>query len=94
MEEYYGKNLVFVAGGIGLIPLRSCIVYALNHREKYERIQIFYGSKTPNELMYLPNLREWEGSMFLSCTRSRTATNTDASRSIAVQNAERADVYG
>ena len=29
MEEYYGKNLVFVAGGIGLIPLRSCIVYAL-----------------------------------------------------------------
>ena len=33
MEEYYGKNLVFVAGGIGLIPLRSCIVYALKHRD-------------------------------------------------------------
>ena len=52
MEDYYGKNLVFVAGGIGLIPLRSCIVYALQHREKYERIQIFYGAKTPRELMY------------------------------------------
>jgi len=67
MEDYYGKNLVFVAGGIGLIPLRSCIVYALNHREKYRSIQIFYGSKTPKELMYLPNLREWEKSAGVEC---------------------------
>jgi NAD(P)H-flavin reductase len=34
MEDYAGKNLVFVAGGIGLIPLRSCIIYALAHREE------------------------------------------------------------
>ena len=67
MEAYYGKNLVFVAGGIGLIPLRSCIVYALKHREKYERIQIFYGSKTPNELMYVANLREWEKAAGIEC---------------------------
>ncbi len=67
MEAYYGKNLVFVAGGIGLIPLRSCIVYALKHREKYDRIQIFYGSKTPKELMYLSDLREWEKSAGIEC---------------------------
>ena len=67
MESYYGQNLVFVAGGIGLIPLRSCIVYALQHRDKYERIQIFYGSKTPNDLLYLPNLREWEQSSGIEC---------------------------
>jgi NAD(P)H-flavin reductase len=67
MEQYYGKNLVFVAGGIGLIPLRSCIVYALVHRDKFERIQIFYGSKTPSELMYVPKLREWESSAGVEC---------------------------
>ena len=60
MEEYYGKNLVFVAGGIGLIPLRSCIVYALEHRQKFQRIQVFYGAKTPGELMYVANFREWK----------------------------------
>jgi len=60
MEEYYGKNLVFVAGGIGLIPLRSCIVYALEHRQKFQRIQVFYGAKTPGELMYVGNFREWK----------------------------------
>jgi NAD(P)H-flavin reductase len=67
MEDYCGKNLVFVAGGIGLIPLRSCIVYALTHREQYGSIQIFYGAKTPKELMYLPNLREWEKSAGAEC---------------------------
>jgi len=60
MEDYVGKNLVFVAGGIGLIPLRSCIRYALEHRSRYRRIQIFYG-------MYLSNLREWEKSDGVEC---------------------------
>jgi sulfhydrogenase subunit gamma (sulfur reductase) len=60
MENYHGQNLVFVAGGIGLIPLRSCIMYALAHRDKYRAIQIYYGAKSPTDLMYLANLREWE----------------------------------
>jgi NAD(P)H-flavin reductase len=67
MEDYYGRSLVFVAGGIGLIPLRSCIVYALKNREKYDRILVFYGSRSPVELMYLPNLREWERSAGIEC---------------------------
>ena len=67
MEEYYGKNLVFVAGGIGLIPLRSAIVYALAHRGKYQRIQIFHGAKTPKELMYVPKLLEWERTPGVDC---------------------------
>jgi len=67
MDAYEGKNLVFVAGGIGLIPLRSCIVYALNNRDKYARIQIYYGSKTPSELMYVANLREWEQAAAVEC---------------------------
>jgi len=75
MEEYYGKNLVFVAGGIGLIPLRSAIVYALANRDKYERIQIFHGAKTPKELMYVQKLLEWERTPGVEChlTVDRTA---------------------
>lgn len=79
MEEYYGKNLVFVAGGIGLIPLRSCIIYALSNRDKFDRIQIFYGSRSPKELMYLPNLQEWEKSAGVECylTVDNTAPGWD-----------------
>lgn len=67
MEQYYGRNLVFVAGGIGLIPLRSCIIYALAHREKFQRIQIFLGARTPKDLMYRDNLRAWEEAAGVEC---------------------------
>lgn len=67
MQEYYGKNLLFVAGGIGLIPLRSVIVYALQNRDKYQRIQIFHGAKTPTELMYVSNLEQWAKTAGVEC---------------------------
>lgn len=67
MDDYCGRNLVFVAGGIGLIPLRSCIVYALQHRDQYQRIQIFHGAKTPGELMYVTNFHEWELAPGVEC---------------------------
>jgi len=67
MESYYGRNLVFVAGGIGLIPLRSCIIYALAHRERYQRIQIFLGARTPRDLLYRADLRQWEQSAGIEC---------------------------
>ena len=67
MEAYRGKNLIFVAGGIGLIPLRSCIVYALQHRADYGDIQIYYGARTPRELMYAENLRDWQRAAGVTC---------------------------
>jgi len=77
MEEYRSKNLVFVAGGIGLIPLRSAIVYALANREHYGRIQIFHGAKTPNELMYVPKLHEWERTPGVECHLTVDRPNND-----------------
>lgn len=67
MDAYAGRDLVFVAGGIGLIPLRSCIIYAMAHREQYGRIQIFYGAKSPTELMYLSDLKQWEKAAGIEC---------------------------
>lgn len=67
MEQYYGQNLVFVAGGIGLIPLRSCIVYALHNQDKYQKVQVFYGARTPKDLMYVDLLKEWEKSAGFEC---------------------------
>ena len=67
MESYFGQNLVFVAGGIGLIPLRSCIIYARDNRARYGKIQIFYGSRSPKDLMYLEDLRQWESGSGMEC---------------------------
>jgi NAD(P)H-flavin reductase len=67
MEEYAGRNLVFVAGGIGLIPLRSCIIYALDNRERYGKIQLFHGAREPKDLMYLDLLHEREKAGGFEC---------------------------
>ena len=67
MKEYEGRNLIIVAGGIGLIPLRSVIIYALHHRARYGKIQVFYGSRTPKDLMYTKNLQEWQGDKGFEC---------------------------
>ncbi len=67
MESYAGQNLVFVAGGIGLIPLRSCIIYARDNRAKYGKIEIFYGARTPKDLMYQDVLRSWQTEGAMEC---------------------------
>lgn len=59
-EEIKGKNVIYVAGGIGLIPLRSSIVHVLQHREDFGRILLIYGSKTAKELMYRYMIDEWK----------------------------------
>ncbi len=59
-EEFKGKNLVYVAGGIGLIPLRSSIVHALQHKKDFGRVLMLHGARTPDDLMYKENLKEWQ----------------------------------
>ncbi|HNU92671.1 MAG TPA: FAD/NAD(P)-binding protein [Spirochaetota bacterium] len=59
-EEFKGKNLVYVAGGIGLIPLRSSIVHALQHKKDFGRVLVLHGARTPDDLMYKENLKEWQ----------------------------------
>jgi sulfhydrogenase subunit gamma (sulfur reductase) len=60
MEEWEGKNLLFITGGIGLPPLRCVIWNALDLRDKYKDITIVYGARTVADLVYKNELEEWE----------------------------------
>jgi len=60
MEEWKGKNLVFIAGGIALPPMRCVIWNALDTRENFKDITIVYGAKSVNDLVYKSELKEWE----------------------------------
>jgi NAD(P)H-flavin reductase len=59
-EEIKGKNIIYVAGGIGLIPLRSSIVHVMQNREDFGRIILLYGSRSSKDLMYDENIKEWQ----------------------------------
>ena len=60
IDQWKGKNLVFIAGGIALPPMRSVIWTCLDNRENYKDITIFYGAKTAEDLVYKNELKEWE----------------------------------
>ena len=58
MARFRGKDVLFVAGGLGLAPLRSVIYEALDHREKYNRVIIMYGARTPQDRLFRDELVE------------------------------------
>jgi len=59
LDEWKGKNLVFIAGGIALPPMRCVIWNALDLRENFKDITIIYGAKSVNDLVYKEELKEW-----------------------------------
>ncbi len=54
-----GKNIVFVAGGIGLVPLRSLIRTMLHEKEKYGPITLLYGARCPGDCVYVDEVEKW-----------------------------------
>ncbi len=59
LESLKGKNLVFVAGGIGMAPLRSLIWNVIDNRKLYNKIDIVYGARTPSDLSFKDDLKVW-----------------------------------
>jgi NAD(P)H-flavin reductase len=59
IESWKGKNLLFVAGGIALPPMRSVIWNCLDLRENYKDITIVYGARTVADLVYKNELNAW-----------------------------------
>ena len=59
-EEFKGKDLLFIAGGIGLAPLRSVINYVRHYRENYGKVVIVYGARSKDDLVDIEEIRsEW-----------------------------------
>ena len=60
IDEWKGKNLLFIAGGIALPPMRCVIWNVLDTRDNYSNIQILYGARSVADLVYKHELKDWE----------------------------------
>jgi sulfite reductase subunit B len=60
MEQVAGRDLLFVAGGLGLVPCRSFIKAALADRGQFSRVTILYGARMPRDLLFRDDLEVWE----------------------------------
>jgi NAD(P)H-flavin reductase len=61
VDHAQGHDLVIVAGGIGLAPLRPAIDYVLQHRALYGRVVLLCGARTPQDVLFEKELRAWRG---------------------------------
>jgi len=58
-DSAQGRDIIVVAGGIGLAPLRPMICEVLRHREAYGRLVLLYGARSPRDLLYRKELVAW-----------------------------------
>ncbi len=59
IEDFEGKEILIVGGGVGLAPLRSLILEILNDIGRYEKIVIKYGARSPQDIIYKNELKKW-----------------------------------
>jgi len=60
VDRCAGCDVVIVAGGIGLAPLRPAIYYILSNRGRYNRVILLYGARTPEDILYKREIEKWK----------------------------------
>ncbi|MGB9588312.1 MAG: FAD/NAD(P)-binding protein, partial [Armatimonadota bacterium] len=72
-EQFKGKDLWFIGGGIGMAPMRSLLNFCLDNRKDYGKISIIYGARTSGDLCFTYEFEEWRNSqnteLFLTIDR-------------------------
>ena len=76
VAEAEGSDLLIVAGGLGLAPLRPAIHHILAQRARYGSVAIYYGARTPADLLYRKELERWRGRFDLFVEATVDAADT------------------
>ncbi len=60
MDKMHGQNILLIAGGLGLAPLRSPISYVQENRNHFKEVDIIYGTKSPSQLLFTYQYDMWK----------------------------------
>ncbi len=63
VAEAKGHDVLIVAGGVGLPPVRPALYHALDHRADYGRVTLLYGARTPEDLVFAKELERWRSRL-------------------------------
>jgi NAD(P)H-flavin reductase len=62
LQQAEGRDVALVAGGIGLAPVRPAIYQLIRHRRRYGKIELLYGARTPDMLLYQNEIAAWQSA--------------------------------
>jgi sulfhydrogenase subunit gamma (sulfur reductase) len=73
LDKMVGSDLLIVAGGLGLVPLRSLIRYILDRRRDFSNVNILLGCRTPKDMLFGEEVKDWEkrADIKFQCTVDR-----------------------
>jgi NAD(P)H-flavin reductase len=77
VEEAKGSDLLIVAGGVGLPPVRPAVYHALDHRADYGRVILLYGARTPADIVFRKEIEQWRSRMDLDVDVTVDAATDD-----------------
>ena len=84
VERMFGHDLIFLAGGIGLAPLRPAIRYALTHRKRYGNIVILLGARSPEDIIFAEEIEAWTATAGIETRVSVDRATPDWPRNVGV----------
>jgi len=58
--RFKGKNVLLIAGGLGLAPMLSLIQYVIDTRDLYREVTVAYGTKCPEEILFPEEIESWK----------------------------------
>jgi len=67
VEAMRGKDVLLISGGCGLAPMRALIQYCQDRRDEFAEVTLLYGAKTPADMLYKDDLRQWARSAAIKC---------------------------
>ena len=91
VEAASGGDVVIVAGGIGLAPLRPVVHHILERRAAYNRVHLLYGARTPGDLLYTTQLQSWRDAVDIAVTVDAPADGWDGRVGVVPQLVGSAD---
>lgn len=65
LDQARGKDLVLIAGGLGLAPLRPALYQIMAQREMFGRVTLLYGARTPEDILYRKECERWRAHLDL-----------------------------
>jgi NAD(P)H-flavin reductase len=74
IDQCRGRDVIFVAGGIGLAPLRPAIYQLLHNREQYGKLNLLYGARSPDTILFTRQYEDWDDQgLLIKSTVDRAA---------------------
>jgi len=70
VDQFRGKEVLLLGGGVGMAPVRSLLLELIHDTSRFEKIYLCYGAKTPSDIIYKDQFKDWKKTKGLKVLRT------------------------